>query len=235
MIDSPLRYEPSLQKSLIDFAACDAGFLFCAFLRGALLFVHTDSAALVYRPHLQQTLALRLLPACASLAHRFTWLRTNDFKNRLKFAQASDDSSNVRHLARRARNSSRAEITALTRSIRKTDSEFEIKTSAFDPIRHARSLEQTFQDGIELSPIEMDIVFKCWADVFSQVMRDAYLRYANYLESRHHMLLESQDHLDSAGPHSTVLLVSDGRRKRASSSSSISPRLQKNPLRNRCS
>lgn len=235
MIDSPLRYEPSLQKSLIDFAACDAGFLFCAFLRGALLFVHADSAALVYRPHLQQALALRLLPACASLAHRFTWLRTNDFKNRLKSVQASDDSSNVRHLARRARNSSRAESIALTRSIRKMDADFEIKASAFDPIRYARSLEHAFQDGVELSPIEMDIVFKCWADVFSQVMRDAYLRYANYLESRRHMLLQSQEPLDSVGSPSMALLATADRQRRASSSPSISPRLQKNPLRNRCS
>lgn len=178
---------------------------------------------------------MRLLPACASISHRFTWLRTNDFKDRMKAMQASDDSNNVRYLARRARSSSRVESTALIRSIRKTDATFEFRNSAFDPLRYARSLEQALQDSLELTPIETNIVLQCWADIFSQIMRDAYSRYGHFLESRLHMIIEARQNFEDAHPHSLALEATTDRQRQASSHRSISPRLQKNPLRNRCS
>lgn len=234
-MDLPPRDESSLQATLIDFAACDAGFLLCAFLRSAWLFVHADSAALVYRPHLQRALALRLLSSCAPIAHRFTWLCMNDFGDRMKSVQTPDDSDNVRHLARRVRNSSRAESSALVRLIRRTDVDFGFRNSAFDPIRYARNLERSFQDCVDLTPTDMDVVFQCWAEVFSRVMRDAYSRYRNFLESQCHMILPMRQEVDDIHAARPGIRTTSERHGHPSSPLSLPPRLQKNPLRNRCS
>ncbi len=198
MDDVQPRYKLSMRATLLEFAGYDAGLLFCAFLRNALLFVYADSGVLVYRPHQQRSLALRLHAECTAIAHRFMWLCQDDFRGAITSARALEDySSNVRHMGSRARAGSRAETLALTRLMRREDATFEFRTSAFDPARYARNMEKALQDSMELSPVEMNIVFMSWADVFSKVMRGTYLKYHNVLEGWPRMLVETrQDFVD---------------------------------------
>ncbi|RYG28387.1 MAG: hypothetical protein EON93_18675, partial [Burkholderiales bacterium] len=193
------RYELSMRATLIEFATYDAGLLVGAFLRSALLFVYADSGALVYRPHLQRALALRLLGSNAAISDRFMWLRLEEFRsNATSPQQFLDCSSNVLHLGRRAQLSSRSEAAALVRLVRREDAGFEFKNSAFDPVRYAHCLERALQDAVKLSPTEMDIVFQSWADAFAQVIRGAYLKYASVLEGWPEMMLQThQDFVDT--------------------------------------
>jgi len=75
------RYELSMRATLIEFATYDSGLLVGTFLRSALLFVYADSGALVYRPHLQRALALRLLGCNGTICDRFMWLRLEEFRH----------------------------------------------------------------------------------------------------------------------------------------------------------
>jgi hypothetical protein len=193
------RYELSMRATLIEFAVYDNHLLLPAFLRRCLLFVYADAAALVYRPHLQRSLALRLLANAGAVSERFMAWRLQDLRSVPTAEPPPDDySDHVLHLGRRAQAGCRTETLALTRMIRREDCNFEVKGSAFDPLRYSLCLERALQEAVLLSPLEMDVVFRSWADAFAQVVRGTYLRYIEVLSAWPEMMLQThQDFVDT--------------------------------------
>lgn len=192
------RYELSMRATLIEFAVYDNHLLFPAFLRRCLLFVYADAAALVYRPYLQRSLALRLLANASAVSERFMAWRLQDLRNALTKPQHEDLSDHVVHLGRRAQAGSRTETLTLTRMIRREDCNFDVRGSPFDPLRYAVCLERALQEAVALSPLEMDVVFRSWADAFAHVIRGTYLRYVEVLAAWPEMMLQThQDFVDT--------------------------------------
>lgn len=202
------RYELSMRATLVEFASYDASLLVCAFLRRALLFVYADAGALVFRPHMQRRLALRLLSRSASISEKFMWSRLDDFRNPATSFNLAECSDHVLHLGKRAQAASRTEAAALARLMRREDTLFDLKASPFDAIRYAWSLELALQKTVGLSPTEHDVVFRSWSDAFSHVLRGTYLRYIEVLSAWPEMMLQTHQDFVDTWPTSLEALAS---------------------------
>jgi len=191
------RYELSMRATLSEFAAYDAGLFFGAFLRRAPLFVHSDTGALVYRPHLQRSLALKMLASSGLISERFMWRRLAELRS-TEPVMHGVLSANVLHLGRRAQTCCRVETAGLARLIRREDSSFDIKGTALDPMHYAHDLEKALLDLTRFTPLEMDIIFRSWADLFAHVLRSTYLKYGEVLAGWPDVMLQThQDFVDT--------------------------------------
>ncbi len=191
-------YELSMRSTLVEFSAYDSCLIVGAFLRRVLLFVYADAGALVFKPHMQRALALRLLARNAQISEKFTQARLDDFRSTGLPFKLSECSENVLYLGKRAQAGCRAESSTLLKLLRRENPNASLKDSPFDPTRYAWCVERALQDAVSPSEADMEIIFRSWADSFSHVLRSCYLKYIDVLASWPEIMLQThQDFVET--------------------------------------
>lgn len=181
-VNTTMQHPGTLHRSdmlalLAEFATYDASPLVGSFLRKALLFAYTD-APRSSDARLERQLALRLLARSVQIGDRFACL----FINQLRGASASPARSNhVHRLSKRIHSHTLEEAAALQRILQSEAPGFVLPSSAFDASRYALCLEGALHDAIALRPADKDIVFRHWADLFAETVREAYVQYIQVL------------------------------------------------------
>lgn len=170
--------QPKIPPLLADFATFDAPLVVAAYLRSILLFVYAKAASQHTDLHAERRLALRLLSCNMQLGNRFAILYTSELGGK---PASPVRSNNVHRLSRRIQDHARDEAAALERILRREATDIQIQGGAFDAICLAQCLEGALQDCIELSPAEKDIVFREWAGLFAETVRESYIRYIQVL------------------------------------------------------
>jgi len=171
-------YQPQMRTLLADFATFDAPMLVSEYLRRVLLFVYANTVSHYKDLPAERQLALRLLSRSVPIGHRFAVLFAQELHGR---PSSPVRSNHVHRLSRRIQDQARDEAAALERILRKETPDLQLQGSAFDAISFAHCLEAALHDAIELSPAEKDIVFRSWAGLFAETMRESYIKYIQVL------------------------------------------------------
>jgi hypothetical protein len=171
-------YQPAMRTLLEEFSTYDVSMMVGDYLRKVLLSVYAKTESRDADMRIERVLALRLLARNVLIGNRFACMFINELRGQ---PVSPVRSVNLLRLSRRMYANTSDEAAALERILQKENADFEMKSSAFDAMRYAYCLEGALHDAIELAPIEKDMIFRGWAGLFAETLRESYIKYIQVL------------------------------------------------------